>query len=201
MYMVRLFDWTRYDHYLKQYPEFRTYQGYRFLDTVFLVKMASTSPESHNKRLQTMQQELQVFQDGSYDDAYYSVTFKQGEVLRAKKKMRDWVGKGWIESAHQGLVLEGGYGSGMTYLEGAMTLKPINYQWSPEYQKLADSLGLKLAHSFGDGTYVLRSEEKLIDAAVFFKQLEFAEDTRWRYGNPSFFNPFRTEPVIREFME
>ena len=201
MYMVRLFDWTRYDHYLKQYPEFRTYQGYRFLDTVFLVKMASTSPESHNKRLQTMQQELQVFQDGSYDDAYYSVTFKQGEVLRAKKKMRDWVGKGWIESAHQGLVLEGGYGSGLTYLEGAMTLKPINYQWLPEYQKLADSLGLKLAHSFGDGTFVLRSEEKLIDAAVFYKQLEFAEDTRWRYGNPSFFNPFRTEPVIREFME
>jgi hypothetical protein len=201
MYLVGLFDWARYNHCLKQYPEFRTYQGYRFLDTVFLVKMANTSPESYHKRLQTMQQELQVFQDLRYDAAYYNVSFKLSEIERAKKKMRDWFGKGWIESAHQGLVLEGGYGSGLTYLEGAMTLKPINYQWSPEYQKLADSLGLKLAHSFGDGTFVLRSEEKLIDAAVFYKQLEFAEDTRWKYGNPSFFNPFRTEPVIREFME
>ena len=194
MYMVELFDWTRSDYFLRQYPEFRTYQGYRFVDTVFLVKIPNTNPELFNKRLQTMQQELQVTQEARYDAGYYNVSFNLREVVRAKKIMRGWLGKGWIESAHQGLVLASGSGGGMTYLSGEITLKPITHQWIPEYQKMADTTGFKLFHSFGDGTVMLGYQERFIDAEVFYKQLKFSEDKRWKYSNPGFLNPIRIEP-------
>ena len=193
MYMVELFDWTRGDYFLRQYPEFRTYQGYRFVDTVFLVKIPYINPELFRTRLQTMQQELQVTQEPRYHAQYYTVSFNLKDAVRAKKIMRNWLGKGWIESAHQGLVLASGAGEGITYLSGEITLKPVNYQWIPEYKKIADTAGFKLAHSFGDGTVMLSNSDRFIDAEVFFKQLKFSNDTRWKYGNPGFFTPIRIE--------
>ena len=193
MYMVELFDWTRGDYFLRQYPEFRTYQGYRFVDTVFLVKIPNINPELFNKRLQTMQQELQVTQEPRYEAQYYTVSFNLKDAVRAKKIMRNWLGKGWIESAHQGLVLASGAGEGITYLSGEITLKPVNHQWIQEYQKMADTAGFKLAHSFGDGTVMLSNSDRFIDAEVFFKQRKFSDDTRWKYGNPGFFTPIRIE--------
>ena len=125
---------------------------------------------------------------------YYNVSFNLREVVRAKKIMRGWLGKGWIESAHQGLVLASGSGGGITYLSGEITLKPITHQWIPEYQKMADTTGFKLFHSFGDGTVMLGYQERFIDAEVFYKQLKFSEDKRWKYSNPGFLNPIRIEP-------
>lgn len=193
MYMVELFDWTRSNCFLRQYPEFRTYQGYRFVDTVFLVKMPNNNPELFSKRLQTMQQELSVIKEARYDAQYYTVSFNIRDVDRAKKIMRGWLVKGWIESAHQGLVIASGYGEAITFLSGEITLKPINHQWLAEYQKWSDSAGFRLFHSFGDGTITLASTERLIDAEVFYKQLKFSEDKRWKYSNPGFFNPLKLE--------
>ena len=128
-----------------------------------------------------------------YEAQYYTVSFNLKDAVRAKKIMRNWVGKGWIESAHQGLVLASGAGEGITYLSGEITLKPVNYQWIPEYKKIADTAGFKLAHSFGDGTVMLSNSDRFIDAEVFFKQRKFSDDTRWKYGNPGFFTPIRIE--------
>ena len=128
-----------------------------------------------------------------YEAQYYTVSFNLKDAVRAKKIIRNWLGKGWIESAHQGLVIASGSGEGITYISGEITLKPVNNQWIPEYQKMADMAGFKLAHSFGDGTVMLSNLERFIDAEVFFKQRKFSDDTRWKYGNPGFFTPIRIE--------
>ena len=57
-----------------------------------------------------------------YEAQYYTVSFNLKDAVRAKKTIRNWVGKGWIESAHQGLVLASGAGEGITYLSGDISL-------------------------------------------------------------------------------
>lgn len=193
MFMVELMEMGKTNYFLKQYPQFKTYQGYRFVDTLFLVKLAAVGQSERTQRIQRMQKKGNLFQQAGFDDAYFTLMVNQSQKDQIYLEMRNWLAKGWIESAHQAVEFDSPRYQAVTYLSGEMTVKPKNYQWLPEYGELARKYGMSLSHSFGDGTFGLKSDERIIDSLVFFNQLILSDDSRWQYSNPSFFTPHRVE--------
>jgi hypothetical protein len=140
-----------------------------------------------------MQKKGNLFQEARFDDAYFTLIVNESQKDQIYLELRSWLAKGWIESVHQAVEFDSPRYQSITYLSGDMMVKPKNYQWLPEYGELASKFGMSLNHSFGDGTFGLKSDERIIDSSVFFKQLKLSEDSRWQYSNPSFFTPHRVE--------
>jgi hypothetical protein len=188
MFMIELMDAQHSSKLIRQYPEFRTYECYQMLDTLFLLKLSRGSDKKLANILGAMRQYVSVSHQDRYDKDYVEVRLPKGKEQGGKKLFKEWIEKGWIESAHQGVLLHKRYG-GLTFFSGELVVKPLTQEWWPQYDQKAHDFKLNRYHSMGDGTVLLRDMDGILDEKALLRWLEFGEDSRWKYCNPSFINP------------